>query len=78
MRLARFIFSLAVGWLLSSASLRAQSRVDWGVFGGATTLSSGGVYTVEGTAGQASTALARGGRYGLTTGFWTFQQSPAP
>ena len=67
-----FLLSVLSGSLAFSPSLVAQSSVDWEVVGGGTGLSSGGTYSVQGTIGQASTAQAKGGRYTLASGFWTY------
>jgi hypothetical protein len=42
----------------------------WTVDGGGTTLSTGGGYTLGGTAGQPDAGVLTGGGYTLASGFW--------
>jgi len=68
----RCILPAAISWFLLSASLSAQSTIDWEVMGGGTEVSAGGAYTVQGTVGQPFTTGAEGGDYTLAAGFWTY------
>jgi len=72
----RLAVPLAVCLLLLAAStVLAQSGggydLSWStVDGGGETFSSGGVYTLGGTAGQPDAGLLTGGSYTLGGGFW--------
>jgi hypothetical protein len=62
-------------FLLATSAVLAQSGggydLSWStVDGGGWTFSSGGVYTVGGTAGQPDAGLLSGGSYTLGGGFW--------
>ncbi len=55
----------------ASASLSAGYDLTWNtVDGGGVSLTSGGGYTLSGTAGQPDAALWSGGGYTLSGGFW--------
>jgi len=63
------------GLLLASSLALAQSGGDYDlswstVDGGGGTFSTGGVYSLGGTAGQPDAGLASGGVYALGGGFW--------
>ena len=69
------ILLLAAGVLLLSAGLVALAQDGyelswWTVDGGGGTLSSGGGYTLGGTAGQPDAGVLAGGGYTLGGGFW--------
>jgi hypothetical protein len=68
---------LAVTMILSAvitSDLRAQSGsgydLSWSTVDGGGGESSGGVYAVVGTIGQAETGVMSGGSYTLRSGFW--------
>jgi hypothetical protein len=73
---ARVAALLALGLLgLASGPARAQSGgpydLTWSTIdGGGETATSGGVYSLGGTAGQPDAGLAAGGVYSLQGGFW--------
>jgi hypothetical protein len=74
-RAARFL-TLAVLLLLVSGVSAATLDGDydlswWTVDGGGTTGSSGGGYTLGGTAGQPDAGVLSGGGYTLAGGFWS-------
>jgi hypothetical protein len=77
-RLRELLFlGLAVlaGILLLSGMVLAQSGggydLSWStVDGGGATISTGGTYSLGGTAGQPDAGLVTGGRYALQAGFW--------
>ena len=59
--------------LLTGAAAGAQDGYDlawWSVDGGGVTFSTGGGYTLGGTAGQPDAGVLTGGGYTLTGGFW--------
>lgn len=69
------ILLLATGVLLLSAGLVALAQDGyelswWTVDGGGGTFSSGGGYTLGGTAGQPDAGVLAGGGYTLGGGFW--------
>jgi hypothetical protein len=73
-RAARFPV-LAATFLLVSSVSAATLAPDydlswWTVDGGGTTDSSGGSYTLGGTAGQPDAGMLTGGGYTLAGGFW--------
>lgn len=72
----RILFALAALVLLTSVVL-AQGGYDisWFTVDGGGGSSSGGPYTLSGTAGQPDAGMLSGGTYALTGGFWP---SPAP
>jgi hypothetical protein len=65
-----------------TAGILAQEgfySLDWSVVaGGGETFSSGGEYTLGGTAGQAVAGDLSGGDYTLTSGFWHGDATIAP
>lgn len=74
-RAARFVTLATLLLLVSGVS---ASTLDgdydlswWTVDGGGTTGSSGGGYTLGGTAGQPDEGVLSGGGYTLTGGFWS-------
>jgi hypothetical protein len=65
---------LAGGLLVSLFCLRASAQysIDWFAIAGGGGASTGGVYSVSGTIGQADAGGAMtGGNYSLTGGFWS-------
>jgi hypothetical protein len=72
----RILFALAALVLLTSVVL-AQGGYDisWFTVDGGGGSSSGGPYTLSGTAGQPDAGMLSGGTYALTGGFWP---GPAP
>ncbi len=71
-----FILRLAVGLLVATSGLsavRAQSySIDWSTIDGGGGVSTGGVYQVNGTIGQADAgAPMTGGNYSVSGGFWS-------
>ena len=65
---------------LVGASVLAQPggyELAWGrASGGGTTFSSGGAYTMGGTAGQAEAGTLSGGSFSLIGGFWGIAGGP--
>ena len=59
---------LAVGWLAGPAF--AAYNLDWSTVDGGGERSTGGTYTLEGTAGQHDAGGISGGTYSLYGGFW--------
>jgi hypothetical protein len=49
----------------------AQYSIDWFTLGGGGGTSTGGVYSVQGTIGQADAGQLSGGQYALSGGFWS-------
>ncbi len=73
----RTLESLLLGLMVlagSQAALQAQNySIDWFKVSGGGGTSTGGVYAVSGTIGQADASMAMsGGNYSLTGGFWSF------
>src|SRR5438874_13141795 len=67
----RLILS-AVAMLLLTLTLNAQPyAIDWYKVAGGGGTSTGGVYSVSGTAGQPDAGTMTGGSYGLVGGFWS-------
>jgi hypothetical protein len=71
-----FILRVAVGLLVATGGLtavRAQSySIDWSTIDGGGGVSTGGVYQVNGTIGQADAGVAMtGGNYSVSGGFWS-------
>jgi hypothetical protein len=69
------ILVVAIAVLLLAAVAQAQSGGDydlswWTVDGGGTMYSTGGDYSLGGTAGQPDSAVWSGGGYSLAGGFW--------
>ena len=67
---------MAVGLLVATGGLnavRAQSySIDWSTIDGGGGVSTGGVYQVNGTIGQADAGAAMtGGNYSVSGGFWS-------
>jgi hypothetical protein len=62
----------AAGLLLSAVCTRAQNySIDWHSIDGGGGTSTGGVYSVSGTVGQADAGtMMSGGNYSLSGGFW--------
>ena len=61
-----------LGWCFYSAGAFAQNySIDWFTFGGGGGTSTGGVYSVNGTIGQADAGHMSGGNYTLDGGFWS-------
>ena len=72
-RAARFLVLAATFLMVSSVSAATVADYDvswWTVDGGGTTNSSGGSYTLGGTAGQPDAGVLTGGDYTLAGGFW--------
>jgi hypothetical protein len=64
---------LLCGLLVAGVAWASRSSYDlswWSVDGGGQTFSSGGGYTLGGTAGQPDPGLLTGGGYALGGGFW--------
>jgi len=64
---------LLCGLLVAGVAWASNASYDltwWTVDGGGQTLSSGGGYTLGGTAGQPDPGLLTGGGYALGGGFW--------
>ncbi len=83
----RRLISLILLWaglLVSSATILTAQTYDlsWHTIAGGGGTSTGGVYTVSGTIGQADAGTLAGGAYSLTGGFWgviaTIQTPGAP
>ncbi len=66
--LRAFVF---IGLCLSGALVQAQYSIDWFKVAGGGGTSTGGVYSVSGTIGQADAGTMSGGNYSLTGGFWS-------
>jgi len=73
----RLVRSLALAAALAAASgvalalIGSPYNLTWNtVDGGGATFSTGGVYTLGGTAGQADAGAHAGGDYALRGGFW--------
>ncbi len=60
-----------IGSALIAASAQAQYSIDWYKVAGGGGTSTGGVYSVSGTIGQADAGTMSGGNYSLTGGFWS-------
>lgn len=56
--------------LLSAGVVQAQYNIDWWSIDGGGGRSTGGVFSVTGTIGQADAGLLSGGTYTLQGGFW--------
>ena len=66
----KVIFSILVS-LAAVATLQAQPyTVDWFTIDGGGGTSSGGAYSISGTAGQPDAGTLGGGSYNLVGGFW--------
>ena len=64
---------LGLGLLLTFAlTVHAQYEINWFTFDGGGGTSTGSVYSVSGTVGQADAATVTGGNYVLTGGFWSY------
>ncbi|MCX6903356.1 MAG: hypothetical protein NTW03_07740 [Verrucomicrobia bacterium] len=61
---------LLIGLLLPSLGVAQSYSVDWFTIDGGGGLSTGGVYTVNGTIGQPDAGLMSGGNFTLQGGFW--------
>lgn len=68
MKTIRLFLPLAL--CLLSAAARAQFAIDWFTIDGGGGASTGGVYAVSGTIGQADAGVMSGGAYSLVGGFW--------
>lgn len=69
----------AMACLLFIATVMAHAQpygIDWFSIDGGGGVSTGGVYTVGGTSGQADAGMLSGGAYGLAGGFWGVIQVP--
>lgn len=62
---------ILLGVLLAGLSVQAQYSIDWYKVAGGGGTSTGGVYSVSGTIGQADAGTMSGGNYSLTGGFWS-------
>ncbi|MGC8991596.1 MAG: hypothetical protein ACP5MD_15885 [Verrucomicrobiia bacterium] len=62
-----------MAWLICA---RAQYSIAWSTMAGGGGTSTGGVFSVTGTAGQADAGQMSGGDYVLTGGFWSFPEEP--
>src|SRR4051812_44159471 len=74
---------LSMALLLPAASLAQQTQIDWHKVAGGGGQSTGSVFRVTGTIGQAdATPAMSGGNYAVTGGFWSLisvvQTSGAP
>jgi hypothetical protein len=56
----------------AAAAAQGQMRIDWYVIagGGSTVPSTGGIFSVAGTIGQAGAGTVAGGNFVLSGGFW--------
>jgi len=61
-----------LGWFFCSTAAFAQNySIDWFTIAGGGGTSTGGVYSVNGTIGQADAGHMSGGNYTLDGGFWS-------
>jgi hypothetical protein len=79
-RLFTLLLALVLTLLVTTIAL-AQSggtyNLEWNTFdGGGVTFSTGGAYSVGGTAGQPDAGSMSGGSYALSGGFWLANTSP--
>src|SRR5690242_302022 len=65
--LTRLLAALAAGPALTS---QAQPALDWFTIDGGGGTSTGGVFSVSGTIGQADAGAMSGGNFSVTGGFW--------
>lgn len=65
-----FLLALLAAQLLVVAGRAQPFSIDWHTMDGGGGTSTGGVFTLSGTVGQPDTAVASGGSYLLTGGFW--------
>ncbi|MBN2393898.1 MAG: hypothetical protein JXR84_24405 [Anaerolineae bacterium] len=75
------ISGLLVLLLGSISTVAAQSGgydLSWRVIGSGGGASTGGVYALSGTVGQAVVERSGGGRYALASGFWVDRGSSTP
>lgn len=69
----RILLVLAMVFLLTSTTLAASEagyQLNWYTMDGGGGNSSGGIYALSGTIGQADAGLMSGGSYTLVGGFW--------
>lgn len=72
MRASKFSAGIAAATLFAGASGHCQSyNIPWFAIDGGGGTSTGGVYSVSGTIGQADAGTMSGGNYALTGGFWS-------
>jgi hypothetical protein len=73
----RYLWQAVAAALLLAAAAQAAGQSGgpydlswWTLDGGGSTYSTGGAYSLGGTAGQPDAGLQTGGRYALSGGFW--------
>ena len=80
LHLRRWLLACLV--LLAAAPVLAQSiaayDLSWSTVDGGGSSGTGGIYTLEGTAGQPDAGLMAGGEYVLAGGFWPGGGMAAP
>ena len=69
-KMARAIIIFLAALALASWVAPAQFTLDWSTVDGGGTSSTGGVYSVTGTIGQADAGAVSGGSFALQGGFW--------
>ena len=68
-----------IGLMVSAVGFAQSYQIDWFKIAGGGGISTGGVYSVSGTLGQAEAGGAMaGGGYSLTGGFWALYAVPTP
>ncbi len=67
----KYLRVLTIGIVLWAGSAQAQYSIDWYKVAGGGGTSTGGIYSVSGTIGQADAGTMTGGNYSLTGGFWS-------
>jgi hypothetical protein len=63
-------------WMCATSAHAQSYSIDWFTIDGGGGTSTGGVYSVSGTLGQADAGEASGGNYSLIGGFWGAIQTP--
>jgi hypothetical protein len=74
----RTILAFIILTLVSHLSASAQFSIDWHTIDGGGGTSTGGVYSVSGTSGQADAGQMSAGNFTLTGGFWSLLAIQTP
>src|SRR5689334_15405980 len=67
----RFVLAVCGLWLCGAAVQAQSYSIDWFAIAGGGGTSTGGVFTVTGTIGQADAGHMSGGSFTLDGGFWS-------
>src|SRR6266446_1749538 len=67
----RTILALCALWFCGAAALAQNYSIDWFTLDGGGGTSTGGVYSISGTIGQADAGHMSGGSFTIDGGFWS-------